>query len=185
MSGFILLGLEGVLCDDFADKGPFASHPDPDGILLYHGLSTLFSVVMSSTWPNLDEVKHWLVINGVTLEASKLSSVLCKDRSGSLVQVRERHLLALRGAGSHVSFLIDSVPEVGAMAMKYGVRPLICPRPIYTSFSMRPDAEDNKATWASVEAEQELQKSLQGRDLPSRNTDEEDSSWADRGWSDD
>lgn len=175
------MAVEGVLCEH-TDRGPFFSRPDPDGIFLYHGLSQFFSVILSSTWTKEAEVKHWLTTNGVTLSASNLSRVLVKDRPGTNVQVRERHLLAIRSAGSHVSWVVDDDPAVGAMSMRYGVRPLICPRPTYENYSLRPDAEETAATWASVEAEAELQRSLRGRDLPARNDQTEDIAWEERGW---
>jgi hypothetical protein len=175
------MAVEGVLCDD-TDRGPFFSRPDSDGIFLYHGLSQFFSVVLSSTWTDENQVKSWLTINGITLGGANVSRVLVKDRPGTVVKVRERHLLAIRSAGTHVSWVVDDNPEVGAMALRYGVRPLICPRPTYENYSLRPDAEEHMATWAQVEAEAELQKSLRGKDLPARNDQIEDIDWTERGW---
>ncbi len=181
MPGFVLMSVEGVLSDNM-ERGPLFSRQDPDGVFLYHALAAYFIVVLSSTWTNEQEVKHWLVSGGVTLEASNVSRMMVKDRPGTAVQVRERHLLNLKGVAGKVSYLIDSMPEVGAMALRHGVRPLISPTPIYSQTSLRPDAGARTASWAEVEAERQLQLSLTAQDLPAANNEVDDVSWDDRGW---
>jgi hypothetical protein len=150
MAFTVLMTVEGVLSDD--TFGFPATPPLPQGLLLFHGLSSQFMVVLSSTHTDHEAVRRWLQYSA-GLKPTQWARILLANEDEDELEVRKRHLTFCLSSGMDLRYLVTPDPRLAVHSIQAGITPLCCPHPAYSRASFLPDAGQGRIAWDEIEAE--------------------------------
>jgi hypothetical protein len=147
----VLMTVEGVLTDDSCDFP--GAPPLQEGLLLFHGLSAVFSVHLSAATVREDAVRRFLEY-GCGIKPTQWAGIWV-GREGEEPEgaVHMRHLTHMQSNLYDLRYFVTPNPTLAKLAIRRGITPLLCPHPAYSRPSFLPHAGEGRKDWADIEAE--------------------------------
>lgn len=156
MTATVAIVLEGVLRREVGE-GTIGQ-----GVRLYAGLMETYKVALITDNDDVDQVKHWLRVNGLSKHAYLIPPAL-KDPEDP-AERRMAQISRLRQAGCTVELLIEPNPLIAAHVMKQGIAVLNYLHPSYANPRFRPDFREEVTPWSELVVEVERQRALREED---------------------
>jgi hypothetical protein len=146
----VLMTVEGVLTDDTFD---FPGAPSlQEGILLFHGLASVFTVHLSSATTNEEAVRRFLTY-GCGIKATQWGSLWIAKEDEPKTDTHMRHLIHAQSNRYDIRYFVTPDPWMARQSIKRGITPLLCPHPSYSRPSFLPHAGQGRADWHRIETE--------------------------------
>lgn len=145
--------------------------PIPSGINIYHGLATVYQVILLSDYPE-NEVTRWLKLEGLNKHGVCLYSDSLKEYPGPAVR-RVAQVNDLRSRGFSIDFCIEPDPVVAAALIYSGVSVMNYLHASYALPQWRPDYDTTPRPWSSIEKEMSDTRLLQSRDIKLKQIEDE------------
>jgi hypothetical protein len=136
--------------------------PIPSGLNLYHGLASVFRVILVSDYPK-DEVDRWLNLEGLTKHGVVLyANPILESKTAS--EKRLAQLSNLRSRGFAIDFCIEPDPVVASAILASGISVLNFLHFAYALPQWRPDYDITPKPWAAIEEEAQAVALLRAKD---------------------
>lgn len=148
MKSAVAITVEGIIMK------PVSSAPMTAGLLLYHGLSSVATVILLTDYVSDGVLDNWLLLNGLTSHAQ----VVYQGQS-RVVQVNK-----LRQQGYALELIFEPDPTVVAALVREGYS---CSHFIHAQYavpSWRPDYEGSRRPWNEIAEQVAHQAYLRAKD---------------------
>lgn len=145
--------------------------PIQSGLTMYHGLATVYQIILLSDYPESDVVR-WLKLEGLNKHGVCLYSDSLREYPDAASR-RVAQINDLRSRGFSVDFCIEPDPVVAAALLFSGVSVMNFLHSSYALPQWRPDYEFTPKPWARIEEEMADTRLLRSRDIKLKQIEEE------------
>lgn len=163
----VVITLEGVL------QKIVSYAPIPSGITLYHGLSSVYNVLLVSDSTDQRQVEHWLALENLNSHGTIIYSDTVLN-SKSAEERRLAQVSRLRARGFNIDFVIDPDISVCAALFLSGINILNFGHSSYALPQWRPDYEKSVKPWDEIARQQEELALLKAQDIRLKNEEGKD-----------
>lgn len=153
MAGTMVIALEGVLRNK-------QGQPIPQGLALYHGMKTVYKIVIAVDDLSRAQAEHWLQVEGLRDHIR----IICADVALGGNDVRYEQLRTLGGLQMRPDMVIEPSPARVAAAVSAGYTTVLFTQPSYARPEWRADSSKGVKAWASIEEELTKQAEQKARD---------------------
>lgn len=146
--------------------------PIPSGICLYHGLSSVYNVLLVTDSDDEKYMEHWLDLENL----NKHGTIIYNDSILATQTPEERRLSQvniLRSRGFAIDMVVEPDPRVAARLLGSGLTVLNYIHSSYALPQWRPDYERKIKPWEEISKEMDLLTLLKAQDARLREEEDE------------
>lgn len=149
--------VEGIL------RKPVGGQPLDSGRRLYHGLASMYSLVLVTESTDRQQIKTWLAMEGFDKHAHIIHDMDTGVAGTGIWWLTTANMLR-NNHGYNIEYFVLNDPEAASYLIKYGYSTLLVTNAAYALPEWRPDADKGVTAWADLAAEIDRQRTLRAAD---------------------